>query len=218
MKILFFGDSITDAGRNRNPEDRAKQSALGYGYVRAIGDRLIGSAPDRYTILNMGISGNRIVDLYARIKCHLWNQEPDLVSILIGINDIWHEITARNGVDLERYEKVYRMIIEDTKKRLPNTKFVLCEPFVVEGSCTCPTEEMPDRYARFQEIYGYAAVVKKLAEEYGLYFLPLQKCFDSAAEKLGASYYAPDGVHPNVGGSALIATEWVKLFREQIEK
>ncbi len=218
MKILFFGDSVTDAGRNRNPEDRAKQSALGVGYVRSIGDRLVGSAPDKYTIVNRGISGNRIVDLYARIKCHLWNEEPDVVSILIGINDIWHEITAHNGVDLERYEKVYRMILEDTKKRLPNIQFVLCEPFVVEGSSTCATEEMPDRYERFQEVYKYAEVTKKLAEEYGCYFLPLQAKFDEAVAKLGASYYAPDGVHPNVGGSALIATEWMKLFREQIEK
>lgn len=218
MKILFFGDSITDAGRNRDNINITKQVGLGYGYVRAIADRLVGAAPDKYTVLNMGISGNRIVDLYARIKCNLWNQEPDIISILIGINDIWHEITAQNGVELERYEKVYRMIIEDTKKRLPNAKLVLCEPFVVEGTATCPTEEMPDRYTRFQEIYSYAAVVKKLAEEYGLYFLPLQEKFDAAVERLGAEYYVPDGVHPNVGGSALIATEWVKLFREQIEK
>ena len=72
MKIIFFGDSITDAGRNR--DDLEKQSALGYGYVRSIGDRLLGEAPDKHVIYNMGISGNRIVDLYARIKAHVWNR------------------------------------------------------------------------------------------------------------------------------------------------
>ncbi|MBQ1213341.1 MAG: hypothetical protein IIX69_08000, partial [Clostridia bacterium] len=97
MKILFFGDSITDAGRNRdNPN---MQSGLGYGYVRVIADRLLGEKPDSHTIINTGISGNRIVDLYARIKTGVWQHEPELISILIGINDIWHEITHKNGVD-----------------------------------------------------------------------------------------------------------------------
>ncbi|MBQ7012201.1 MAG: SGNH/GDSL hydrolase family protein [Clostridia bacterium] len=216
MKIIFFGDSITDAGRNR--DDLEKQSALGYGYVRAIGDRLLGEAPDKHVIYNMGISGNRIVDLYARIKAHVWNREPDLISILIGINDVWHEINHGNGVDVERFEKVFRMIIEDTKKRLPNVQFVLCEPFVEEGTATCPTDERPERYELFKEIYDYARVVERLAKEYGCYYLPLQKKFDDAVERIGVKYYIPDGVHPNVGGSALIATEWMKLFKEQIDK
>ena len=216
MKILFFGDSITDCGRNR--DDITKQSALGYGYVRVIGDRLLGEAPDKHTVVNTGISGNRIVDLYARIKTGVWHHEPELISILIGINDIWHEITHRNGVELDRFEKVYRMIIEDTQKKLPNAKFILCEPFVLEGTATCPTDEMPDRYERFKEIYEYAKVVKKLAEEYGLYFLPLQERFNEAAAKYGAEYFAADGVHPNVGGSSLIATEWMKLYNEKIAK
>ena len=215
MKIIFFGDSITDAGRNR--DNLQMQSALGYGYVRVVGDRLLGPAPDKHTVYNMGISGNRIVDLYARIKAHVWNREPDLISILIGINDIWHEISHKNGVDVERFEKVYRMIIEDTQKRFPNTRFILCEPFVLEGTATCATDEMPDRYERFKEVYEYAKVTKRLAEEYGLYFLPLQEKFNEAAAKLGVQYYAPDGVHPNVGGSALIATEWMKLFTQNFE-
>jgi len=216
MKIVFFGDSITDCGRNR--DDLGKQSALGYGFVRVIGDRILGGSPDKHVIYNMGISGNRIVDLYARIKAHVWNREPDLISILIGINDVWHEISHGNGVDLERFEKVYRMIIEDTRKRFPNVRFILCEPFVLEGTATCPTAENPRRYEQFKEVYEYAKTVKKLSDEYGLYFLPLQEKFNDAAAKLGVEYYAPDGVHPNVGGSSLIATEWVKLFKENIEK
>ncbi len=216
MKIIFFGDSITDAGRNR--DNLQMQSALGYGYVRVIGDRLLGEAPDKHVIYNMGISGNRIVDLYARIKAHVWNREPDLISILIGINDIWHEISHGNGVDVERYEKVYRMIIEDTRKRFPDMRFILCEPFVLEGTATCATNEMPDRYERFKEVYEYAKVTKRLAKEYGCFFLPLQEKFNEAASKLGAEYYAPDGVHPNVGGSALIATEWMKLYNQNIAK
>lgn len=216
MRIVFFGDSITDAGRNRN--DIHALSGLGYGFVRAIADRIQGAAPDQYEIINTGIGGNRVVDLYARIKCDLWNLNPDVISILIGVNDVWHEIgEGKNGVELDRFERVYRMIIEDTRKVLPNAKFVLCEPFVLEGKSTCDTEEMPDRFSRFQEVYQYAEVVKKLAEEYHLLFLPLQAKFDEAAAQIGASYYCTDGVHPNVGGASLIAREWVDLFEREIK-
>ena len=216
MRIVFFGDSITDAGRNRN--DIHALSGLGYGFVRAIADRIQGAAPDQYEIINTGISGNRVVDLYARIKCDLWNLNPDVISILIGVNDVWHEINeGKNGVELDRFERVYRMIIEDTRKVLPNAKFVLCEPFVLEGRSTCDTEEMPDRFSRFQEVYQYAEVVKKLSEEYGLYFLPLQAAFDEAAESIGGKYYSVDGVHPVVGGAALIAKEWVNLFKRELD-
>lgn len=104
---------------------------------------------------------------------------------------------------------------KDTRKNFPNVRFILCEPFVLEGTATCATPEMPDRYERFKEIYEYAKVVKSLADEYGIPFLPLQEKFNEAAAKLGAEYYAPDGVHPNIGGSSLIATEWMKLFNEK---
>ena len=107
------------------------------------------------------------------------------------------------------------MLIEDTKKVLPDVKIVLCEPFVLEGSAT--VEEGTDKVQRFFEVYKYAAVVKKLAEEYGLYFLPLQKKLSEAAEKYGAENYLYDGVHPMVAGAKLIADEWVKLFKEKIE-
>ena len=218
MKILFLGDSITDMSRNRETE--YFYNSYGFAYPIFVEAELATKHPGQYQVLNKGISGNRVVDLYSRIKVDCWNHTPDVVSIFIGVNDVWHGLFEGigNGVDIERYEKVYRMIIEDTKKRFPKARFVLCEPFVVEGSSTCATEEMPDRYERFCEVYKYASVVKKLSEEYGLYFLPLQKKFDEATARLGVEYYAPDGVHPNIGGSSLVATEWVSLFREKIEK
>ena len=212
MKILFFGDSITDAGRNR--DGGSHMSTLGWGFVRVIADRLQGNAPDKYEIVNRGISGNRVVDLYARIKSDCWNLNPDVISILIGVNDVWHEIGGKNGVELDRFENVYRMMIEDTKKALPNTKLILCEPFVLEGSATCATEEVPDRYQRFLSVYDYAKVVRKLAEEYEIPFLPLQERFNERASATEASYYLCDGVHPHIAGATLIADEWVKLFKE----
>lgn len=213
MKILFYGDSITDMGRNRDVESGSIWS-FGAGYPFVVASELSKYNPCKHEIINHGISGNRIVDLYARVKADVWNYKPDLLSILVGINDIWHEIDYQNGVDIIRFEKIYSMLIEDTLKELPNLKIVLLEPFVlkVKGS------ETEEHYDIFLHIKEYAKVVKKLADKYGLYFIPLQEKFDEAAANFGAEIYLSDGVHPNVAGATLIANEWIKLFREKIEK
>ena len=211
MKILFFGDSITDAGRNYDAPVGTLNS-YGAGYVRSVAGNLIGENPSKYTIINRGISGNRIVDLYSRIKIDAWNFEPDVISILIGINDIWHEISRKNGVELERYEKIYRMLLQETKEKLSNAKIILCEPFVLKGSAT------EEKMERFLEVKEYAKVVKKLAEEFNCEFLPLQQKLEEKAKEFGEQYYLSDGVHPNVAGAQLIADEWLKLFKEKIDK
>ena len=76
--------------------------------------------PTKHEIFNRGISGNRVVDLYARIKSDVWNLKPDVLSILVGVNDVWHELDIANGVDIERYERIYGMMLEETLERLPN--------------------------------------------------------------------------------------------------
>jgi lysophospholipase L1-like esterase len=213
MKILFFGDSITDAQRVRTNND--DPSELGFGYVRVLADRLVGADPEKYQVINRGISGNRIVDLYARVKCDVWNEEPDLISILIGINDIWHEIGHKNGVELDRFERVYRMLIEDTIKVLPNTKMILCEPFVLEGCAT--VEEGTNKFERFCEVYEYAKVVEKIAKEFNFPYVKLQQAFTEKAKTSKAEYYLADGVHPHTAGATLIADEWMKVFDKYIK-
>ena len=111
-------------------------------------------------------------------------------------------------MDIERFEKVYRMIIEDTKKRFPRIRFILCEPFVLKGSAT------EEKYKEFLEVKKYAKVVKKLAKEYRADFVALQDKFDAAAKAHGAEYYLYDGVHPDVAGGKLIADEWLKTFKK----
>ena len=135
---------------------------MGKGYVKYAAAGLKERGFTDEDLINRGISGNRIVDLYARIKLDCWNHQPDFLSILIGVNDIWHELVIQNGVELDRFEKMYRILIEDTKKVLPNIKIMLCEPFVLEGAAT------NEKWEQFLDVYKYAAVVKKLAEEYGL--------------------------------------------------
>lgn len=208
MKIVFFGDSITDMARSREVDGQA--FGYGMGYVNSVSSTLKYENPEQYDIINRGIGGHRVVDLYARIKADVWNHNPDVISILIGINDIWHEIFGGNGVDLERFERVYRMIIEDTKQRFPNVKFILCEPFVLKGSAT------EEKFEEFLEVKKYAAIVKRLANEYNTAFVALQDKLDEAAEKHGAVHYLYDGVHPDVAGGKLIAEEWLKVFRKEI--
>ena len=129
--ILFQGASITDAGRDFNNDE-----FMGYGYATMTAGKIAVDYPGQYRVVNKGISGNRIVDVYARIKVDCWNLEPDVISLLIGVNDVWHEFGNKNGVEPERFEKVYRMLIEDTKAKLPNIKFMLMEPFVLPGRAT----------------------------------------------------------------------------------
>lgn len=211
MKIVFYGDSITDMGRNREIES-SSPFAFGAGYPFLINSRLSEENPQKHILINKGISGNRVVDLYARIKADVWNLEPDVLSILIGINDIWHEIYWGNGVDIKRFERVYRNLIEDTKERFPNIKIMLLEPFVLKASATS------EKYDEFLEVKDYAKVIKKLADEYSLVFIPLQNKFDEFSEKYGAETYLYDGVHPSIAGSTLIANEWLKAFKENVEK
>ncbi|MBR6737781.1 MAG: SGNH/GDSL hydrolase family protein [Clostridia bacterium] len=209
MKILFFGDSITDMGRDRNAVTRSA-FAYGEGYVFLASADLLAKYPNRFEVVNRGIGGDRIVDLYGRVKRDVWNENPDVLSILIGVNDVWHEIINHNGVELDRFEKVYRMLIEDTKKVLPNVKIMLMEPYVLKGTAT------KEHIEHFKEVYKYAEVVKKLAREYGCTFVPLQQTLTALAEKNGVSCYMDDGVHPDAPGAKVIADEWLKAFYKNI--
>lgn len=209
MKILFFGDSITDAQRERSGDHGLTN--YGHGFVKFIAGELLLEDPQGYEIYNRGISGNRIVDLYARVKADCWNLQPDVLSILIGVNDVWHELYGANGVDLERFERTYRLLIEDTLKRLPNVKIVLCAPFVLYGTAT------QEKYEQFLEVYEYAKAVRKLAKEYGFPCLDVQEKLTERANATDSKYYLADGVHPAVAGAKLIADEWLKLFKEQVK-
>lgn len=209
MKILFEGDSITDTGRNGNG---GSTIAIGQGYAMLIAGELGLKYPQQYTFVNNGISGSRVVDLYARIKVHVWNHEPDVLSVLIGINDVWHEFGGKNGVEADRFETVLRMYVNDTKKRLPNIKILLLEPFLLPGTATSGNEE---GFRTETELRAQA--VRRVAEECGCTLVPLQKKFEEACALAPASYWIADGVHPTPAGHALIAKEWLAAF-EQLTK
>lgn len=205
-KFLFFGDSITDAWRGRDAEPN-EVVIYGSGYVNRLAGDLMSESPQN-KVYNRGICGNRIVDLYARIKQDFWSIEPDCATILIGVNDVWHEVHDKNGVELDRFETVYRMLIQDTKVRFPEMRIILMEPFVLHGKSTTPW------YEQFLKVLDYAKVVEKIAKEFSLEFVPLQQKFNELAAINGEEYYLGDGVHPTVVGAKVIADEWLKVYKK----
>ena len=202
MRILFQGDSITDAGRSRDDN-----SILGRGYPLLVEAALGLEAPNEHEFLNRGISGNRIVDVYARIKSDIINLKPDVMSILIGVNDVWHDINYQNGVRTDLYEQLYNLLIAELKSALPNLRIMIMEPFVLKGSAT------QEHWEEFEtEVVLRAEAAKRVAEKNGLEFIPLQKKLDEATKLAPAEYWLGDGVHPTTSGHELIAREWIKQF------
>lgn len=202
MKILFQGDSITDAGRSRE-----KEYKLGEGYPRLVEASLGLDCPGEYEFINRGVSGNRVVDLYARIKKDLINLAPDVLSILIGVNDVWHEIAHQNGVDADKYFKIYCMLIEEVREALPNVKIIILEPFVLKAGATEEHWEEFDASVRKN-----AEMARKVAEKYGLCFVPLQEGFDNLCKQAPEAYWLRDGVHPTAKGHEFIKREWLRAF------
>ena len=209
--ILFQGDSITDCGRNR--EDI---TSTGVGYAHMVKGQLGCEHPGEYEFINKGISGNRIVDVYARIKMDIINLKPDYMSLLIGVNDVWHELGGRhNGVAAEKFEKIYDMLIAEILEALPDIKIMILEPFVLEAAATAATEEEPERWDYFRtEVPLRAATAKRIAEKYNLPFVALQDKLNEACKQAPASYWLRDGVHPTPMGHWIIKNEWMKTFRQ----
>lgn len=201
--VLFQGDSITDAKRDREAPE-GYSSRTGSGYVALIAGKLLAdNIGKEFNCINRGISGNRVVDLYARWKVDALNLKPDLLSILVGVNDTWHEFAWQNGVELDRYEKIYRMLLEWTKAELPEVKLVLCEPFCLLSELVT-TEWL-------EEVKQRGIIVKKLAAEFGATFVPLQQLLEDAAAKAGDNLkILRDGVHPTLLGAQIIADQWLK--------
>ena len=202
MKILFQGDSITDCGRG---------TGLGQGYPLLVSARLGLDAPGKYEFLNFGISGNRVVDVYARIKKDGWNHCPDVFSILIGINDVWHELGGANGVEADRFYTVLKMLADDTIARFPGIRMIFMEPFTLNTGVVAENWE----YFRVETALR-ADAVRRVAEETHQLFLPLQKKFDDACALCDASYWLRDGVHPTPAGHQLIADAWLALFAREV--
>ena len=196
--ILFQGDSITDALRGYEPE------GLGNGYARMCIRTLEALYPDyELTCFNRGISGNRIPDLADRWQEDCLDLKPDLVSILIGVNDTWHShgVGLFGGVSNEDFELLYRKILEQTKAT--GAKIVLIEPFAFHHQAL--SEDWRDG-----DFGTKIMIVRKLAREYADAFIPMEGIFYENTVKYAPEELSEDGVHPTTLGHRIMAEAWLK--------
>jgi lysophospholipase L1-like esterase len=190
--IVFAGDSVTDCGRRDDPE------LLGDGYVRNLFDAL---GPQRPRIVNVGISGNRAVDLEARWQTDVLAHQADLVSLLIGINDTWRRYDGDDPTSTEDFEASYRALLEPLQAKL-----VLIEPFLL----AVKDEQLTWR----EDLDPKIEVVRRLAAEYDAILVPADVEFTRQAALVGATTLADDGVHPTAAGHRLLADLWRRTVLE----
>jgi len=202
--ILFQGDSITDMHRDRKNLNPNNIGAMGYGYPAHIsGYLLMEQAKQQYKIYNRGISGNKVFQLADRWQEDCLDIKPDILCILIGVNDIWHTLSGHYPEgSVEKYEKDYDALLKRTKSALPNVKIIICEPFVLKVGA------VDEQW--FPEFDRYRKVAKEMADKYADIFIPFQTMFNNAIKKAPAEYWLPDGVHPSIAGAYLMGREWLK--------
>ncbi|MEN0047809.1 MAG: SGNH/GDSL hydrolase family protein [Bacteroidota bacterium] len=209
LTVLFQGDSITDAGRSRGNYYANAGSGMGIGYVQHAATHLMGNQPKvDWKIYNRGISGHKVFQLANRWEEDALQLQPDLLSILIGVNDFWHTLSHNYEGTVENYEQDLTKLLERTKKSLPNVKLLIGEPFVCDDGTAIATEKWRLGFPAYQ------AVSKNIAKQFDAIFIPYQKVFDEARKVAPTSYWCPDGVHPSMAGNYLMAKAWLEGFEQ----
>jgi len=198
--ILFTGDSITDMGR-LEPAYRP----FGCGYVHFVANLLLAKYPQRnLNIVNTGISGNTIRDLQARWQKDCIKYKPDILSVLIGVNDLWRQHAEPEylpyAVYPDEYELTYRLLLSQAKEQC-NCQLVLMEPFMF---CGDKENQM------FKGLRTYIKIVHKLAKEFDAVIVPLQSRIDEQMKQVTPDKWSADMVHPCVWAHAWIAQQWLE--------
>jgi len=196
--ILFIGDSITDANRN----SRA-YSPFGFGYVHFVANFLLAKYPTyNLNFINRGISGNTIRDLKSRWQRDCLDHNPDVLSILIGVNDVWRRFEAgklSRAVFADEYESTYRRLLEDTKQKC-NSRLVICEPFMFCDDFNNPV---------FRELRRFVDIVRTFAADFDAVLVPLQKAVDVQIKQVPPKNWSPDSIHPELWAHAWLAQQWL---------
>jgi Lysophospholipase L1 and related esterases len=205
--ILFQGDSITDAGRDKENKAPNNSRALGTGYAFLAAANLLNThASKQLTIYNRGISGNKVYQLADRWEEDCLALKPNVLSILIGVNDFWHKFDGKYDGTIQVYRDDYRKLIDRTLTALPGIKLVIGEPFAVNNVKAVTDAWYPD----FDE---YRRAAREIATEYGAAFIPYQRVFDEAAKVAAPSYWTGDGVHASLAGAQLMAEAWLAAVK-----
>ena len=207
MRILFQGDSITDAGR-----DYSDYHELGQGYPKyaaeLIRDRFDDPKNGTIEFINLGISGHRTRDLRARWQKDCIDLQPDIVSIMIGINDTWRSFDSNDPTPVEEFEDNYRYLLSEIKAHT-NAKILLLEPYVLP--------DVPAKDAWRADLDPKIQAVRRLAREFADAYIPTDGLFAAACVQQEPSHWSGDGVHPNENGSRFIAAYYAKAVAALIE-
>lgn len=201
IKIVFQGDSITDAGR-----DKRNYHDVGPGYPKYAVQHMVAANPDvEFEFINQGISGNRTSQLFDRFYSDALAFDPDIISILIGINDIWHRYGGGKIATTDaQLELNYRSILERIRRE-SKAKIMMLSPFLLDKE---PFDGMRE------DVERALPIIRRLAEEYADVYVPLDKHFEEALKtQPEALYYSADGVHPNDNGRAFIG----KIYADAID-
>ncbi len=202
MKILFQGDSITDADRNR-----ADIHDLGKGYPRYAAEFIAREHPEtEFEFIDLGISGDQTKDLVARLEDDFIAIQPDLISIHIGINDTWHRAANRDWLGNDVFEANYRKVLTAIKEKT-NAKILIIEQFLLP---------VPDKEYFRADLNGKIDITRKLAREFADYYIPLDGLMAQAAIDKGAYHWSDDGVHPNANGAEFIGKLYADAFSKMI--
>ncbi|HZJ78261.1 MAG TPA: SGNH/GDSL hydrolase family protein [Clostridia bacterium] len=197
--ILFQGDSITDADRDRNDDTK-----LGFGYPAIIKSFLENTYPkSNIKVINRGIGGNRSIDLVERWQKDCIELKPDYLSILIGVNDTWRSYDANEHTNYDIFKNRCKEIIEDTLNKT-NAEIILISPFLIDIS--------PGITKMRQDLVLKQKAIRDLAFEYDLRFLDMDLAFKAATQFKDCKFFSEDGVHPTVDGHEFIAKLWLDTW------
>ena len=201
--VLFQGDSITDAKRKRDVKTANAQDGMGSGYAwLAAAQQLIDRPAAKLKFFNRGNSGNKVYQLAERWQTDCLDLKPDVVSILIGVNDYSHMLDGTFKTSAAKYEKEFRELLERTRGALPKVRLVVCEPFVLK------TGKVTDKW--FPGYDDFRAAARTVADQAEALFVPFQAMFDEASKIAAPALWAADGIHPTCEGAALMAHSWLK--------
>jgi lysophospholipase L1-like esterase len=205
--ILFQGDSITDAGRNKDDSGYNSPGVLGTGYAMLAGAEMLLKYPaHNLKIYNRGISGNKVYQLAERWDKDCISLKPDVLSILIGVNDFWHMLNGNYAGTLQTYRDDLTILLNQTREKLPNVQLIMGEPFAVTGIKAVDAKWYPG----FKD---YRAVAREISANFKATFIPYQSVFDKAKQSAPGVYWTHDGVHPTLAGARLMAAAWLAAVK-----
>ncbi|MGA4508869.1 GDSL-type esterase/lipase family protein [Propionibacteriaceae bacterium G1746] len=204
-RVLFQGDSITDVNRSRVDDGPNTRASLGAGYAwLAASSCLVARPTQGLEFFNRGISGNTVADLAARWQRDTVALAPDVVSLLIGVNDYWnrHRVLGYKGSPEKSHREV-DALVASTLEALPGVRIVMCEPFLLVAG--------PVKESWQHDFAGYRQAAADIALARGLAFVGFQSVLDLACELAPAREWLHDGIHPTTSAAALMAREWVRV-------